>query len=83
MFCILQDQFIIIFKDCLSNVKCFYVSEREIDTYKSEAERKAKYYYESCMDTNKTIEKLGAEPLIKLIEVSTVYSHTDVVNYGN
>lgn len=29
----------------------------------SDAERKARIYYDSCMDKNETIEKLGAEPM--------------------
>lgn len=33
----------------------------------SEAEKKAKLYYLSCLDTNETIEALGAKPLVDLI----------------
>lgn len=33
----------------------------------NEAEVKAKLYYTSCMDPNKTIEDLGAQPLLDLI----------------
>lgn len=39
------------------------VLERDIDTFESEAESKAKRYYESCIDVNETMEALGAEPL--------------------
>ncbi|XP_044741561.1 endothelin-converting enzyme homolog isoform X2 [Chrysoperla carnea] len=34
---------------------------------KSKAEKKAKIYYESCMDSEDVIEKLGAEPMINLL----------------
>lgn len=36
--------------------------------FKSKAEKKAKLYYESCLDENETIEKLGAQPMLKLIQ---------------
>lgn len=35
---------------------------------KSKAERKAKYYFLSCMDANGTIETLGAKPLLDLLD---------------
>lgn len=35
---------------------------------KSKAEKKAKYYYQSCMDANETIEDLGARPMLELLE---------------
>lgn len=35
---------------------------------KSKAEKKAKYYYQSCMDANETIEDLGAKPMLELLE---------------
>jgi len=35
---------------------------------KSKAEKKAKYYYLSCMDANETIETLGAKPMLELLE---------------
>lgn len=34
---------------------------------KSKAEQKAKLYYRSCLDKEELQEKLGAEPLIKLL----------------
>lgn len=34
---------------------------------KSKAEKKAKIYYESCLDVNDTIEELGAKPMQKLL----------------
>lgn len=34
---------------------------------KSKSETKAKLYYQSCMDKNKTVEKLGAQPLDNLV----------------
>ncbi|XP_045111624.1 endothelin-converting enzyme homolog isoform X2 [Portunus trituberculatus] len=37
-------------------------------TSKSEAEQKARIFYQSCMDVNKTIEKLGATPVLKMIK---------------
>lgn len=43
------------------------VLERPIEMFKSKAEQKAKLYYESCLDENERIEKLGAEPMIKLL----------------
>lgn len=43
------------------------VLERPITMFKSKAEKKAKLYYESCLDENETIEKLGASPMLKLI----------------
>ncbi|XP_076035689.1 M13 family metallopeptidase neprilysin 3 isoform X2 [Oratosquilla oratoria] len=35
---------------------------------KSKAEEKAKVFYRSCIDPNKTIEDLGAQPLVKLLQ---------------
>lgn len=35
---------------------------------KSRAERKAKLYYLSCMDGNETIETLGAQPMLDLLD---------------
>ncbi|XP_071527173.1 endothelin-converting enzyme homolog isoform X2 [Panulirus ornatus] len=35
---------------------------------KSKAEEKARVFYHSCMDVNKTIEKLGSKPVLQLIE---------------
>jgi len=34
----------------------------------SEAEAKAKNYYTSCLDVNQTIQTLGAQPLLDLIQ---------------
>jgi len=34
----------------------------------SEAETKAKLYYISCLDANRTIQRLGARPLLDLID---------------
>lgn len=44
------------------------VLERPITMFKSEAEQKAKKYYESCLDENELIEKAGAKPMLKLIQ---------------
>ncbi|XP_011139623.1 endothelin-converting enzyme homolog isoform X2 [Harpegnathos saltator] len=45
-----------------------YVLERPLSEMKSKAEKKAKYYYMSCMDMNETIEALGAKPMLELLE---------------
>lgn len=44
------------------------VLDRSITTFQSKAEQKAKLYYESCLDENEKIEKLGAGPMLKLIK---------------
>lgn len=44
------------------------VLERDADSFKSKAERKAKWYFESCLDENEKIEKLGAQPMLNLIQ---------------
>lgn len=44
------------------------VLERDLNTFKSKAERKAKLYYQSCLDENELIEKMGAQPMLKLID---------------
>ncbi|XP_037045655.1 neprilysin-3 isoform X2 [Bradysia coprophila] len=43
------------------------VLERPLTSFKSKAEKKAKQYYQSCMDEDETMEKLGAQPLQKLL----------------
>lgn len=43
-------------------------------TSKSEAEQKARIFYQSCMDVNKTIEKLGGAPVLNMIKVKQKYS---------
>lgn len=45
-----------------------YIVEKPIAELKSKAEKKAKIYYESCLDVNDTIEELGAKPMIKLLK---------------
>ncbi|XP_076451587.1 endothelin-converting enzyme homolog isoform X3 [Babylonia areolata] len=42
--------------------------EQPASSLSGEAERKAKRYYLSCMDTNKTVEKLGSQPLLDLMQ---------------
>ncbi|XP_055546148.1 endothelin-converting enzyme homolog isoform X1 [Wyeomyia smithii] len=42
--------------------------ERPEAELKSKAEKKAKLYYQSCLDEDETMEKLGAEPLLKLLK---------------
>ncbi|KYM76847.1 Endothelin-converting enzyme 1 [Atta colombica] len=44
------------------------VLEKPLSEMKSKAEKKAKYYYLSCMDANETIEALGAKPMLELLE---------------
>lgn len=39
----------------------------ERSEFKSEAEEKAKLYYESCLDEDETLEKLGGKPMLDLI----------------
>ncbi|KAJ8939317.1 hypothetical protein NQ314_011175 [Rhamnusium bicolor] len=41
--------------------------EQPMETFKSKAEQKAKMYYESCLDTNDTVETLGAKPMLELL----------------
>lgn len=36
-------------------------------TFKSEAEKKAKIYYESCLDRNDDLEQLGAKPMVEFL----------------
>lgn len=43
------------------------VLEKPMKIFKSEAEKKAKIYYESCLDKNDEIEKLGAKPMVDLL----------------
>ncbi|XP_049783142.1 endothelin-converting enzyme homolog isoform X1 [Schistocerca cancellata] len=44
------------------------VLEQPMSEFKSEAERKAKLYYMSCLDVNDTIETLGPKPMLDLLE---------------
>ncbi|CAH0548765.1 unnamed protein product [Brassicogethes aeneus] len=43
--------------------------EQPIKNFKSKAQQKAKLYYESCLDVNDTVEKLGAQPLLDELKV--------------
>lgn len=43
------------------------VLERAIDEFKSKAEVKAKLYYQSCLDENEIMEKLGPKPMQELL----------------
>ena len=47
---------------------CMLLTEHPESSFSSEAERKAHRYYLSCMDANKTVEKLGAQPLLDLMQ---------------
>lgn len=44
------------------------VLERPIEQFKSKAEKKAKLYYQSCLDENEVMEKRGAEPMQTLLK---------------
>ncbi|EDW26543.1 GL13072 [Drosophila persimilis] len=43
------------------------VLEKPAATFKSEAEKKAKVYYESCLDADEHMEKLGSKPMNDLL----------------
>lgn len=43
------------------------VLERNISEYRSVAEKKAKQYFESCMDVDEIMEKLGPAPMLSLL----------------
>lgn len=53
------------------------ISEQPVENLKSKAEEKAKMYYESCLDTNDTVEQLGAQPMINLIRKLGGWNITD------
>jgi membrane metallo-endopeptidase-like protein 1 len=44
------------------------VLEKNITDYVSVAEKKAKMYYESCLDADETMEKLGSKPMLQLLK---------------
>ncbi|XP_034180003.1 M13 family metallopeptidase neprilysin 3 isoform X2 [Osmia lignaria lignaria] len=44
------------------------VLEKPFSEMVSKAEKKAKYYFLSCMDANDTIESLGAKPMVTLLD---------------
>ncbi|EEB11803.1 endothelin-converting enzyme, putative [Pediculus humanus corporis] len=44
-----------------------HILEKPSTEFKSDAEKKAKIYYESCLDSNETIERLGAQPMLDLL----------------
>ncbi|XP_023296550.2 neprilysin-3 isoform X1 [Lucilia cuprina] len=43
------------------------ILEKPMKTFESEAEKKAKIYYESCLDRNDDLEKLGAKPMVDFL----------------
>ena len=45
----------------------FFLSETPLNSTQSDAEKKAKLYYLSCMDKNKTIEDRKGTPLLNLM----------------
>lgn len=47
---------------------------------KSKAEVKAKLYYTSCLDTNETIEALGAKPMLQLLKDAGGWNISGVFN---
>ncbi|XP_055373792.1 neprilysin-3 isoform X2 [Condylostylus longicornis] len=51
--------------------------EKPDQYFTSEAEKKAKFYYESCMDEDGIVEKLGAEPMKKFIKNFGGWNITD------
>lgn len=53
------------------------VLEKNESTFKSTAERKAKMYFESCLDNDETMEKLGAKPMLSLLKDIGSWSVTD------
>lgn len=46
----------------------FDITEKINATDPNSAEAKARVYYDACIDTNETIEKLGEKPLISVIK---------------
>lgn len=44
------------------------VLERNYTEFKSVAEKKAKKYFESCMDNDEIMEKLGSKPMLSLLK---------------
>lgn len=44
------------------------ILDRDVSTFKSQAEKKAKLFYESCLDEDEDITKLGAKPLLTMID---------------
>lgn len=53
------------------------VLEKNESFFKSNAERKAKMYYESCLDNDETMEKLGAKPMLSLLREIGGWGVTD------
>ncbi|GAB1602197.1 endothelin-converting enzyme homolog isoform X2 [Argonauta hians] len=45
-----------------------HVIEKKYKSLNSTAKLKAQHYYQSCMDANKTTEKLGSKPLVKFMK---------------
>ncbi|XP_063925032.1 endothelin-converting enzyme homolog isoform X2 [Zophobas morio] len=54
-----------------------HVLEQPLENLKSKAEKKAKLYYESCLDANDTVEELGAKPMLDLLKKLGGWSITD------
>ncbi len=44
------------------------VLERNITLFKSKAEKKAKLYFESCLDEDEIMENLGSKPMLDLLK---------------
>ncbi|XP_078616185.1 endothelin-converting enzyme homolog isoform X2 [Branchiostoma floridae x Branchiostoma japonicum] len=59
------------------------LEELDLDKAVSQAEKKAKLYYLSCMDANDTVEELGAKPLLDIIEDLGGWNATGTWNEEN
>ena len=46
----------------------FLISDKKLPKDVSLSEKKAQLYFQSCMDKSKTIEELGAKPLMDLLK---------------
>lgn len=53
------------------------VLERNVSEYKSAAEKKAKSYYESCLDVDEAMDKMGAKPMLDLLSKIGGWNVTD------
>lgn len=56
------------------------------ESLQNEAERKAQDYYNSCVDKNKTVEKLGAQPMLQLlaeihmVDINSLKTNSTILN---
>lgn len=56
------------------------VLDRPATSFQSKAEQKAKLYYESCLDEDEIIDKLGAAPMLHLIKEVGGWNVTSSLN---